>query len=80
MKQKELIQAQKIQQILTNAGLTTCIIEFDASTRTAANAAQAIGCAVAQIAKSILFIGQQSKKPVSRNASYGVLYRTVKTC
>ncbi len=31
------------------------VLEFDASTRTAAEAAEAIGCTVAQIAKSILF-------------------------
>jgi prolyl-tRNA editing enzyme YbaK/EbsC (Cys-tRNA(Pro) deacylase) len=31
------------------------VLEFDASTRTAAEAAAAIGCTVAQIAKSILF-------------------------
>lgn len=65
MIKKELpVQAQKIQQLLASSGLATEVIEFDASTRTAADAARTIGCEVAQIAKSLLFMGQQSKKPV----------------
>jgi len=40
---------------LTAAGLKAEIKEFDASTRTAADAAAAIGCEVAQIAKSLVF-------------------------
>jgi Cys-tRNA(Pro) deacylase len=65
MIKKELPQqVQKVQQILTNAGLTTQVIEFDESTRTAADAARAIGCEVAHIAKSLLFVAQSTKKPV----------------
>jgi prolyl-tRNA editing enzyme YbaK/EbsC (Cys-tRNA(Pro) deacylase) len=37
---------------------------FDASTRTAAEAAAAIGCTVAQIAKSIVFRARDSGRPV----------------
>ena len=40
---------------MTAAGLKAEIKEFDASTRTAADAAAAIGCEVAQIAKSLVF-------------------------
>jgi prolyl-tRNA editing enzyme YbaK/EbsC (Cys-tRNA(Pro) deacylase) len=34
------------------------VLEFDASTRTAGDAAAAIGCTVAQIAKSLVFLAQ----------------------
>ena len=40
------------------------VVEFDASTRTAAEAAAAIGCTVAQIAKSLIFRGEESQRPV----------------
>jgi prolyl-tRNA editing enzyme YbaK/EbsC (Cys-tRNA(Pro) deacylase) len=40
------------------------VVEFDASTRTAADAAAAIGCTVAEIAKSLIFRGAESNRPV----------------
>jgi prolyl-tRNA editing enzyme YbaK/EbsC (Cys-tRNA(Pro) deacylase) len=40
------------------------VLEFDASTRTAADAAAAIGCAVGQIAKSLIFRGGASGQAV----------------
>jgi prolyl-tRNA editing enzyme YbaK/EbsC (Cys-tRNA(Pro) deacylase) len=40
------------------------VLEFDASTRTAADAANAIGCEVAQIAKSLIFRGGASGRAV----------------
>ena len=40
------------------------MLEFDASTKTAADAAAAIGCDVAQIAKSIIFRAQASGRAV----------------
>lgn len=40
------------------------VVEFPATTRTAADAARAIGCSVAQIAKSIVFRGATSGEPV----------------
>ena len=40
------------------------VLEFDASTRTAADAAAAIGCTVAEIAKSLIFRGAESNRPV----------------
>ena len=40
------------------------MLEFDAGTRTAADAAAAIGCTVAEIAKSLLFRARESGRPV----------------
>ena len=40
------------------------VLEFEESTRTAADAAAAIGCEVAQIAKSMIFRGADSDRPV----------------
>lgn len=40
------------------------VLEFEESTRTAADAAAAIGCTVAQIAKSMIFRATTSDKPV----------------
>ncbi|MBI2720468.1 MAG: YbaK/EbsC family protein [Rhizobiales bacterium] len=40
------------------------VLEFDASTRTAADAAAAVGCEVAQIAKSIIFRVEASGRAV----------------
>lgn len=52
MKPAENPTALRVQAAL---GETYQVLEFDASTRTAAEAAAAIGCSVAQIAKSIIF-------------------------
>ena len=40
------------------------VLEFETSTRTAADAAAAIGCSVAQIAKSLVFRAMESGRPV----------------
>jgi prolyl-tRNA editing enzyme YbaK/EbsC (Cys-tRNA(Pro) deacylase) len=40
------------------------VLEFDASTRTASDAAAAIGCDVAQIAKSLIFRGSRSGRAI----------------
>jgi prolyl-tRNA editing enzyme YbaK/EbsC (Cys-tRNA(Pro) deacylase) len=53
-------QARRVQEAL---GPSFSVVEFDESTHTAQEAADAIGCALAQIAKSILF-RSQSGKPV----------------
>ena len=45
----------RVQQALEAAGLKTRIVEMPQTTRTAADAAKAIGCEVAQIAKSLVF-------------------------
>lgn len=56
--------ARKVQAALAGFGLGLDVKELDASTRTAADAAKAIGCTVAQIAKSILFRAMVSGRPV----------------
>jgi prolyl-tRNA editing enzyme YbaK/EbsC (Cys-tRNA(Pro) deacylase) len=48
------------------------VLEFDESTRTAAAAAAAIGCTVAQIAKSMIFCAAESERPVLVIASGSV--------
>jgi prolyl-tRNA editing enzyme YbaK/EbsC (Cys-tRNA(Pro) deacylase) len=49
------LSAQKVQQALSTFGINTTVREMPASTRTAKEAAEAIGCTVGQIAKSLLF-------------------------
>jgi len=57
--------AQKVQDALDARGYTHCrVVEMPDSTRTAAEAAAAIGCTVAQIAKSLVFRGTESGDPV----------------
>lgn len=56
--------ARRVQEALEAKGLGLKVREFPASTRTAAEAAEAIGCTVAQIAKSIVFKGKESAGPV----------------
>lgn len=46
---------ERVRAILAAAGLGDAIVEFPAGTRTAIDAAAAVGCTVAQIAKSIVF-------------------------
>lgn len=48
--------AQRIQDTLTTLGADATVQELAASTRTAAEAAAALGTTVAQIAKSLLFL------------------------
>ena len=56
--------AAKVQAALGARGYSFEVLELDQSTRTAAEAAAAVGCEVAQIAKSILFRGMESGRPV----------------
>src|SRR5579871_2081721 len=56
--------AARVQQLLSEMGLATDVIEFAETTRTSADAAQQIGCSVAQIAKSLIFRAKQSNRPV----------------
>ena len=53
--------ALKVQAAL---GERFAVLEFEATTRTAADAAAAIGCTVAQIAKSLVFRAAGSNRPV----------------
>lgn len=56
--------AEKVQQAVAALGYEFTIVEFDDSTRTSKDAAAAIGCTVAQIAKSLIFRGERSNHPV----------------
>ena len=56
--------AQRIQEALDALGHDGRVREFPEGTRTVADAAAAIGCTVAQIAKSLLFRAAQSDRPV----------------
>jgi len=58
-------RAQKVQDALDARGYAHCrVIEMPDSPRTAAEAAAAIGCTVAQIAKSLVFRGAQTGAPI----------------
>jgi prolyl-tRNA editing enzyme YbaK/EbsC (Cys-tRNA(Pro) deacylase) len=54
----------RVREALARLGLEAEIREFDASTRTSADAAAAIGCTVAQIAKSVIFRAKTAGQPV----------------
>ena len=56
--------AARVQHALDANGLTCRVVELPASTRTAVEAASAIGCEVAQIAKSIVFRGATSGRAI----------------
>ncbi len=55
--------AQKVQNALQEMGVACVVREMPASTRSAQDAAQAIGCQVGQIVKSLVFAGKESRKP-----------------
>jgi prolyl-tRNA editing enzyme YbaK/EbsC (Cys-tRNA(Pro) deacylase) len=56
--------ALRTAELLRDAGIDTDVVEFEQPTRTSAEAAAAIGCAVAEIAKSIVFRGKTSGQAV----------------
>ena len=56
--------AQRVQDALTALGLPCRVVELPASTRTAQDAAAAVGCSVGQIVKSLIFRGAQSNTPL----------------
>jgi prolyl-tRNA editing enzyme YbaK/EbsC (Cys-tRNA(Pro) deacylase) len=56
--------AKKVQQALNLHGVACTVVELPGSTRTAVEAAQAVGCRVEQIAKSLVFQGRTTKRPV----------------
>ncbi|MFD1914477.1 YbaK/EbsC family protein [Halodurantibacterium flavum] len=51
---------KRVEAALAEAGIEARLLEMGAETRTAQQAADAAGCSVDQIAKSILFRGRQS--------------------
>ena len=56
--------AETVQRALFEKGLEFSVVELAASTRTANDAATAIGCQVAQIVKSLLFRTTETRRPV----------------
>jgi prolyl-tRNA editing enzyme YbaK/EbsC (Cys-tRNA(Pro) deacylase) len=56
--------AQRVQDALIELGTQIQVRELPASTRTAAEAAQAVGCALGQIVKSLVFRGVRSGQAI----------------
>jgi prolyl-tRNA editing enzyme YbaK/EbsC (Cys-tRNA(Pro) deacylase) len=56
--------AQRVQDALIRLGVTCEVVELPGSTRTAQEAAQAVGCRVEQIAKSLVFQGKTTNRPL----------------
>ena len=56
--------AQKVQDALTALGYSCTVIESEQHTRTAQQAADAVGCTLGQIAKSLIFKGKNTGKPI----------------
>lgn len=56
--------AEKVQTVLNEFGFELNVMELSDSTRTAQEAATTIGCTVSQIAKSLIFKGKTSQKPI----------------
>jgi prolyl-tRNA editing enzyme YbaK/EbsC (Cys-tRNA(Pro) deacylase) len=55
---------QKVQDALKALGFSNQVVELQSTTRTSAEAAKAVGCKAEQIAKSIVFQGKQTHKPI----------------
>ncbi len=53
--------AQKIQNLLNELGYAYTVVEHAESTRTAQEAAERAGCELAQIVKSLIFMGKSGK-------------------
>jgi len=64
-------KAQRVQAALAEFGLDLVVIEFPESTRTAQEAADAVGCQVGQIVKSLIFQRQPSGEAILIAASGG---------
>jgi prolyl-tRNA editing enzyme YbaK/EbsC (Cys-tRNA(Pro) deacylase) len=71
MKPAQHPTALRTSQLLRAAGIDAQVVEFEQPTRTSVEAAAAIGCAVAEIAKSIVFRGKTSGQAVVVVASGG---------
>jgi len=56
--------ARKVQEALRELGLSFQVVELPQSTRGAADAAEAIGCRVEQIAKSLVFKTAESDRAI----------------
>lgn len=56
--------AKLVQDALFKKGLAFEVVELSSSTRTAKDAAETLGCEVAQIVKSILFRSEKTNLPI----------------
>jgi len=56
--------AVRLSQRLRESGVDAQVVEFEQPTRTSADAAAAIGCTVAEIAKSVVFRGKASGEAI----------------
>ena len=56
--------AQKVQQALDAHGLACEVVELPDTTRSAKDAARAVGCKVEQIVKSLIFRGMETDSPI----------------
>lgn len=63
--------AQRVQDALNALGVACQVVELPESTHSAAEAAQAIGCRVEQIAKSLVFRGRSTNQPILAIVSGG---------
>ncbi|MFQ5942208.1 MAG: YbaK/EbsC family protein [Anaerolineales bacterium] len=54
---------QRVQEALDRSGLSLEVVELPQSTRTAQEAADAVGCQLGQIVKSLVFRGADSDTP-----------------
>jgi len=64
MKPAQHPTAVRLSQRLRDSGIDSTVVEFEQPTRTSADAAAAIGCTVAEIAKSVVFRGTSSGQAV----------------
>jgi prolyl-tRNA editing enzyme YbaK/EbsC (Cys-tRNA(Pro) deacylase) len=56
--------AQAIQELLTHNNIPSRVVELPDSTRTAQEAAAALGCTVWQIVKSLIFKTKETHRPI----------------
>jgi prolyl-tRNA editing enzyme YbaK/EbsC (Cys-tRNA(Pro) deacylase)/mannose-6-phosphate isomerase-like protein (cupin superfamily) len=64
--------AQKVQDALAAAGVTAVLLQLPGSARTAAEAAQALGCEVGAIANSLIFIADGAPLLVMTSGAHRV--------
>ena len=57
-------KAEIVQAALNEFGIELNVVQLSASTRSAQEAAEAVGCRLGQIAKSLVFKGKTSQKPI----------------
>ena len=61
--------ARRVQEVLKSMGVGSRVTEMSATTRSAQDAARAVGCEVGQIVKSLVFKGATRQKGILVAAS-----------